>query len=182
MKIRVCLIMLLALSVLPAAAAPVRRPAPEPPVQKAAILINGMAITPGEVLQMLMGAAGPPDYVQAIRGKDVKDDYVMFAYDSYGISVHVKNINNTNNIVGAIVVRQNGISIENVPFKIGDDYKSVMNLWGQPDRQEPGFMAYWKRGVYVGVADNGLISNITLAEPGKFDDETKPAGQGTLPD
>jgi len=153
-----------------------------PPQQEtyapAGVVINGMTIKPGEVLQMLFGAAGPPDWVQAVRGKESANDYVLFAYDSYGLSVHVNNQNNQNNVVGTIVVKSGSLQLENVPFKIGDDYKGVMSMWGQPDRQEPGFMAYWKRGIYVGVGDDGKITTITLAPPGKFDDDKPAASQG----
>lgn len=158
-----------------------RRPAPQKPEEvfpRAGVVINGITIMPGEVIQMLFGAAGAPDFVRAVRGKEAGDDYVMFAYDSYGLSVHVSNHKNQNNLVGVIVVKTQACKLENVPFSVGDDYKSVMEMWGQPDRQEPGFMAYWKRGIYVAVGDDGKISSITVAEPGKFDDDQPAAGQG----
>lgn len=151
------------------------QPALAPPVMKTGVVIGGLTITPGEVMQELIGAIGPPDQVQAVRGRAQADDFVMFTYDRYGISVHIHNGDQTN-LVGAIVVKESKVKLHNVPFKVGDDYKSVMSLWGQPDQQEPGFLAYWKRGVYVGVGDDGRIVNITLAEPGHLDNQQKSPG------
>ena len=175
------LLIVLLLAIEPACAqfpAKPRRQAPEKPVEKASVMINGQAISPGHVFQELLGAAGPPDHVQAVRSKEVANDYVLFAYDSLGVTAHITVVNNTNNVVSAIVVKDARVKIDNVPFKVGDDYRGIAEIWGQPDRQEPGFVAYWKRGVYVGVGEDGRITNITIAEPGKFDDQTPAAKNG----
>lgn len=174
-------LLLVAVTVAPSMAqypAKPRRPRPAPAAEKlpkVSVMINGQAIAPGEVFQTLIGAAGPPDWVHAVRGKEAANDYVLFSYDSIGLSVHIKTVNNTNNVVGAIVVRQPQVGIENVPFKVGEDYHKVMTLWGQPDQQETGYMAYWKRGVYVGVGDDGRINSITVAPPGKLDEDAPAA-------
>jgi hypothetical protein len=147
--------------------------------QKSGITVNRTQIFPGQDLATLFGVVGPPDHVDAVRGKEATDDYVRFTYRTYGFNAHVKSVNNRDNVVESIVILQNNVQLVNVPFKVGDDYRSVMQLWGQPDQQEPGFMAYWKRGVYVAVADNGQVAGITLAEPGHVDTSpTQRQGQG----
>lgn len=153
---------------------PAPSPSPSPTVsaeERPAVSLNGGLLLPGDVLQSLFGIAGPPDFVQAVRGKDVANDFVKFAYHTHGLSVHVKTDKSQANILDAIVVMNVATRLVNVPFKIGDEYKAAMTAWGQPDRQEPGFMAYWKRGVYVGVSEDGHIIHITLTVPGQFDED-----------
>lgn len=146
---------------------------PKPPeIQKSGISVNRTTISPGVDLQTLFGVVGPPDHVDAVRGKDPADDYVRFTYTSYGFSAHVKTVNNQDNVVESLVILHNTVTLVNVPFKVGDDYRAVMEAWGQPDQQEPGFLAYWKRGVYMAVDDKGIITGITLAEPGKVEEPT----------
>ena len=143
-------------------------PTATPHYPKTGISVSGAVITPGEVMQELWGAIGPPDHVQAVRGKEASGDCVRFSYRSYGISVRIANVNNRDNIVDSILVLQSNVRLVNVPFKVGDNYKTVMQIWGQPDQQETGYMAYWKRGVYVAVDGHGTITAISLVEPGKF--------------
>lgn len=158
-------------------AAKPRPPATTKQFQKTGIAVNRTAIYPGQDLPTLFGVVGPPDHVDPVRGKEPTDDYVRFTYTSYGFSLHVKSLANRDNVVESIVILQNNVQLVNVPFKVGDDYRAVMQVWGTPDQQEPGFMAYWKRGVYVAVGEGGLVTGITLAAPGKVD-EQQPKQQG----
>lgn len=154
---------------------PQTRPKP-PEIQKSGISVNNTTINPGVDLQTLFGVVGPPDHVDAVRGKEPANDYVRFTYTTYGFSAHVKTVNNQDNIVESLVILHNTVKLVNVPFRVGDDYREVMQAWGQPDQQEPGFLAYWKRGVYMAVDDKGIITGITLAEPGKVEE---PSGSGS---
>ena len=147
-------------------------------IQKSGISVNRTTLMPGVDLQTMLGIVGPPDHVDAVRGKEPANDYVRFTYSSYGFSAHVKTVNNQDNIVESMVILQNNVKLVGVPFKVGDDYHAVMQAWGQPDQQEPGFMAYWKRGVYMAVDDKGTITGITLAEPGKVEDPSPQPSSG----
>lgn len=152
---------------------PQRQPQSKPKTQefqKSGISVNRTTINPGVDLQTLFGVVGPPDHVDAVRGKEPANDYVRFTYTTYGFSAHVKTVNNQDNIVESLVILHNTVTLVNVPFKVGGDYREVMQAWGQPDQQEPGFLAYWKRGVYMAVDDKGIITAITLAEPGKVEE------------
>jgi hypothetical protein len=152
---------------------------PQPSYAKAAVMLNGQPIAPGEVLQVLFGAAGPPDWIQAVRSKEAASDFVLFAYDGYGMRFHIKTVNKQNNIVDLIVITQSNVQVKNVPFRVGDEYRSVTQLWGEPDSQEAGFAAFWRRGVYMGVSEAGRVTSITLAEPGKLDDDPATPTQGS---
>lgn len=165
----------------PTAPSPAAHPPPQAPptaYPKTGVKVNNNVITPGEDMQFLLGIAGPPDHVAPVRGKEQTNDYVRFSYTTYGFSIRIKSVNNENNIVDSIVILQNNVQMVNVPFKVGDDYKAIMKIWGQPDQQEPGFMAYWKRGVYISVTTAGQVTGITLAEPGHFDASPAPKKQG----
>lgn len=175
---RVVLCILLVMTCLAPVSGQVSEPRPSTPASvpqqlaRTGVKVNGSVIHPGETMQVLLGIAGPPDHVRPVRGQDQANDYVCFSYTSYGLSVHVRSVNNRDNIVDSIVVMQNNVKLVNVPFNVGHDYRAIIRLWGQPDQQEPGFMAYWKRGVYVAVGENGVVTGISLAEPGHV--ETQP--------
>lgn len=152
-------------------------PSPSTTIQKSGISVNRTTLQPGIDLPTLLGIVGPPDHVDAVRGKEPENDYVRFTYNTYGFCAHVKTVNNQDNIIESMVILQSSVKLVNVPFKVGDSYQAVMQAWGQPDQQEPGFLAYWKRGVYMAVDDKGTITGITLAEPGKVE-ETPPTSGG----
>ncbi|NDD28152.1 MAG: hypothetical protein EB084_07795 [Proteobacteria bacterium] len=154
-------------------------PTSAPQFQKTGISVNRANIQPGQDLETLFGVVGPPDHVDPVRGKEPANDYVRFTYTSLGFVAHVKTVKNRDNVVESLVVMQSNVKLVGIPFNVGDSYKLALQEWGQPDQQEVGFMAYWKRGVYVAVNDSGIITGITLAEPGKVD-ETERSGQGVL--
>jgi hypothetical protein len=140
----------------------------ETPTSRAAIKLNGSVIGPGDSMLTLFSVAGPPDRVLPVRGKEPSGDFVSFSYDASGLAFHIRSAPDKTSIIDAIVVLGDNVKLVGVPFKVGDDYQSVFKSWGKPERQERGFLAYWKRGVYVGVTDSGQISLITLASPGQF--------------
>ena len=133
------------------------------------------------MVQVLFGSLGPPDNLRAMRGKQPENDYVLFTYDSYGISFHIKTVNNQNNVVDLIVVMESNVKITGVPFRVGDEYRLVTSQWGEPDRQEAGFAAYWHRGIFLGVNEQGRITTITVAAPGKVDEDQPAPSQGWVP-
>lgn len=135
------------------------------------VVIGQALLTPGEKLPVLWGIMGPPDKVWAMRSKDdVNQDYVKLDYYSFGLSF---DINSNSNRIQGILIEENSrlFTLKEVPFKIGVNHKVVLDTWGDPETAEPGIMAYWRRGVYIGVDDSGDISYIFLAPPGVFEDE-----------
>ena len=139
----------------------------------AGVLIGEAFIKGGEKLPVLWGIMGPPDKIWAMRGKeDVNNDYVKLDYYSYGISFDINS--NSNKIQGILIEENNRIfRMKEVPFRIGQDSKEVINSWGDPENTAPGMLAYWRRGVYIGVDDSGSIIHFFITEPGQFDDEKK---------
>lgn len=141
--------------------------------EPAGVLIGEAFIKSGEKLPVLWGIMGPPDKIWAMRGKDdVNNDYVKLDYYSYGISFDINS--NSNKIQGILIEENNRIfKMKEVPFRIGQDSKEVISSWGDPENTAPGMLAYWRRGVYIGVDDSGNILHFFITDPGKFDDEKK---------
>ncbi|MCD4783333.1 MAG: hypothetical protein K8T10_05800 [Candidatus Eremiobacteraeota bacterium] len=135
------------------------------------VLIGNSFIKPGDKLPILWGIMGPPDKIWAMRGKDdVNKDYVKLDYYSYGLSFDINSL--SNEIQGILVEENNRIfKMKEVPFRIGQEHKIVLQTWGEPENSQPGILAYWRRGVYVGVDDSGVISYLFLTKPGIFEDE-----------
>ncbi|MCL5036483.1 MAG: hypothetical protein M1269_05110 [Chloroflexi bacterium] len=138
------------------------------------VLINQQMISPGESLLTLIGVAGFPDHIRAMRGKENENDYILMNYYTYGVSF---DITSDTNVIKGILIEENNIEIQGVPFKIGEPYKKAVDEWGKPDKEYPGVIVFWKRGIYFGVEEKGKISHIFITSPGKFDDEKKPAGK-----
>ncbi|MCE1247294.1 MAG: hypothetical protein LWY06_11675 [Firmicutes bacterium] len=137
----------------------------------ASVIVGDASLKPGDKLAEIWGIMGPPDKIWAMRGKDdVNKDYVKLDYYSFGISFDINS--NTNKIQGVLVEENSKtFKLKEVPFQIGQDHKAVLQQWGDPETSEPGVLAYWRRGVYIGVDDSGSITYIFLTVPGKFDDE-----------
>lgn len=137
------------------------------------VVIGEALITAGERLPILWGIMGPPDKIWAMRSKDdVNKDYVKLDYYSYGLSFDVNS--NTNQIQGILIEENNRIfKLKEVPFRIGQSHKDIIESWGEPENSEPGILAFWRRGVYIGVDDSGAVSYIFLTNPGVFEDEAK---------
>lgn len=135
------------------------------------VIIGKSFIKPGEKLPVLWGIMGPPDKIWAMRGKDdVNKDYVKLDYYSYGLSFDINSL--SNKIQGILIEENNRIfKMKGVPFRIGQEHKIVFKTWGEPESSQPGILAYWRRGVYVGVDDSGVISYLFLTKPGVFEDE-----------
>jgi hypothetical protein len=131
---------------------------------------GGELIAPGKSVAWVIGVMGPPDWFRAMRGKDTNSDYVMFEYRNPSIIIHIDN--RTNN-VKSIYVDDREVSIESVPFRVGESAKKVTAAWGEPENEQSNILVYWKRGVYVAVDDSGVIGSITLSEPGKITDQDK---------
>lgn len=154
---------------LPAFGAPEARkaPTPAPNFEPSGIAVGQDIIRPGEALSVLFGMAGPPDHVRALRGKKEKDDYVMFSYYSQGFSI---DINSADNRIQGILVESREVRLHGIPFHVGDDRDAALKAWGEPDRTDKGVMAYWRRGVYVGVGEGGRIVNLFIAPPGRVEE------------
>lgn len=147
------------------------KPAASPTFAAAGISVGQHVIRPGEALPVVFGVAGPPDQVRAMRSKKETDDYVMFSYYSQGFSV---DINSKDNRIQGILVENRQVKLDGVPFAVGDPKAAAEKAFGQPDRTEKGVMAWWRRGVYVGVDEGGRIVNIFLAPPGKIEETPGP--------
>jgi len=139
----------------------------------AGVIIGKSFLKTGDKLSILWGVMGPPDKIWAMRGKDdVNQDYVKLDYYSYGLSFDINSI--TNSIQGILIEENNRIfKLKGVPFGIGQKYKIVTQTWGEPENTAPGILAYWRRGVYIGVDDSGSIVHIFITAPGEFEDEKK---------
>ncbi len=146
-------------------------PALSQPAQVTGVVINGATLHPGDSLPLVMGVAGPPDFVKAVRNQRPEDDYVMFQYPHLGVSF---DINSSTNKIQGILVEGAASRLEGLPFRIGDNQLSVTSSWGRPERTETGLLVYWRRGVYLGLDDSGKIMRIFLTEPGRYSE----AGQG----
>ena len=139
----------------------------------AGVIVGKAFLKSGDKLPVLWGIMGPPDKIWAMRGKDdVNNDYVKLDYYSYGLSF---DVNSNNNMIQGILIEENNriFKMKEVPFRIGQDYKDVIKSWGEPENTAPGILAYWRRGVYVGVDDSGKIAHFFITYPGKFEDEKK---------
>lgn len=142
----------------------------------AGVIVGDAFIKAGMKVRYLWGIMGPPDQVWAMRGKDnVNQDYVKLDYYSHGLSF---DINSMKNVVQGILIEQNSrtFQLKNCPFRIGQDYQIVLDSWGEPERKIQGTLAYWRRGVYIGIDDNKKISHIFITTPGKYEDEKKDKG------
>lgn len=138
------------------------------------IIINNAFIHPGQSVQEVWGIAGFPDRIRAVRGKALKRDYVKCDYYTHEVTI---DINSDTNTVQSILIEKNGVRLFGVPFKVGDPYEYAVKAWGQPEKKEPGYANYFKKGVVVGVGDTGIITLIHLSEPGKIEEEEeRPAG------
>jgi hypothetical protein len=133
-----------------------------------ALMINGQRISPGDSLAIVIGNLGFPDQMRAMRGKDKTQDYIHLMYFSYELSI---DISSENNLVKGILLEDEKLKVPNLPFRIGEPYQKATKLWGKADKESPGFICYWKRGVYLGVGDDGGITYIFLTEPGKDKEE-----------
>lgn len=139
--------------------------------QVTGVVINGATLHPGDPAALVMGVAGPPDFVKAVRNQRPEDDYVMFQYPHLGVSFDINSV--TNKIQG-ILIEGSASRLEGLPFRIGDNQLSVTTSWGRPERTETGLLVYWRRGVYLGLDDSGKIKRVFLTEPGRYQE----AGQG----
>lgn len=139
--------------------------------QVTGVVVNGSTLHPGDPMALVMGVAGPPDFVKAVRNERAEDDYVMFQYPHLGVSF---DINSKTNKIQGILVEGSASRLEGLPFRIGDNQLSVTSSWGRPERTETGLLVYWRRGVYLGLDDSGKILRIFLTEPGRYQE----AGQG----
>lgn len=178
------LIVLVVLSVSDAAMAQYKKPRPkegsdvkvdDEKYKPAGVLIGQTVIKFGDELTGVWSLLGPPDRIWAMRAKEDKEkDYVKMDYFSYGMSV---DISNNGNKVQGILIEENNTSCKlvNCPFRIGQDQSYVTNAWGAPEKNVSGTMAYWKRGVYIGIKD-GKISYIFITSPGEFREEKKAHG------
>ena len=133
-----------------------------------ALMINGQRIAPGDSLTIVFGILGFPDQMRAMRGKDKAQDYIHLMYFSYDLSF---DITSDTNLVQGIMLQDQKLKVPNMPFKIGEPYQKAIKLWGKADKESPGFICYWKRGVYLGVGDDGGINTILLTQPGKDKEE-----------
>lgn len=156
---------------LPLGAEPVASgsPAPATGYSPAGVRLGDYVLRPGEALAVVMGVLGPPDHLRPMRSKEEKDDYVMLNYYTKGISL---DIDGRSNCVQGILVESRQVKLEGVPFALGDSQQAVLTRWGQPEKTAAGVLAYWRRGVYVGVDDQGRLINFYLAPPGKVDEAT----------
>jgi hypothetical protein len=150
-------------------------PLPRPPAnivyEPLSVMINGQRISPGDSLLVVIGIAGFPDQMRAMRGKkDKTQDYIHLNYLSLGLSV---DISSDTNIVQGIIIEDQRLKIPNFPFKIGDPYQKPYHLWGKGDNETPGYLTYWDRGVYLVIGDEGKIITIFLTQPGKEEEDTK---------
>lgn len=146
-------------------------PALSQPGQLTGVVVNGSTLRPGDPMALVMGVAGPPDFVKAVRNQRPEDDYVMFQYPHLGVSF---DINSSTNKIQGILVEGAASRLEGLPFRIGDNQLSVTTSWGRPERIETGLLVYWRRGVYLGLDDSGKILRVFLTEPGRFQE----TGQG----
>jgi hypothetical protein len=134
------------------------------------LMINGQRIVPGDSLTLVFGILGFPDQMRAMRGKDKSQDYIHLMYFSYGLSI---DISSDTNVVKGLLLEDQKLKVPNLPFRIGEPYQKAVKIWGKADKESPGFICYWKRGVYLGVGDDGGITYIFLTEPGKEKEEGK---------
>jgi len=147
------------------------------------VIVNGQIITPGQDLLTVAGIAGFPDRIRAVRAKDEKMDYVMLSYFTYGVTIDIQNDSNT---VQGILVQENSVKLVGIPFKLGESAQQVNKIWGKPDAEYPGYLCYWKRGLYIGVDGSGRISHLMIVAPGseelhpddKKKQNTPPSGSG----
>ncbi len=156
---------------------PQAKPQPDPGIrvdtekyQPAGVLVGEQVIRSGDRLPIIWGFLGPPDKIWSMRGKKTKDDdYVKLDYFSYGFSVDVAN--NTNQVKG-ILVEENNVSTRmvNCPFRIGQDISQVTASWGDPEKQVGNTLAYWRRGVYIGLTDDNKVKYLFFTYPGEFDE------------
>ncbi|MEW6283432.1 MAG: hypothetical protein AB1758_32785, partial [Candidatus Eremiobacterota bacterium] len=154
------LALLLLLLALPALGQADRGPQPG----AAGVYLNGSVVRPGDQMGIVLGVAGPPDFVRAVRNQKPEDDYVLFSYPHHGVSF---DINSTTNRVQGILVEATEARLDGLPFRIGDTQQSVTSSWGQPERTEVGMLVYWRRGVYLGLDNSGRIIRVFLTEPGR---------------
>jgi hypothetical protein len=143
-------------------------------VPAAGISVQNTPIKPGEKLSTIWGLMGSPDRILAMRGKqDSNGDYVKMDYDANGFSL---DINNSANTVQGILVTENNPSFKfiNCPYKIGQQARDILAAWGEPEKTVPGTLAFWSRGVYVGVdASGGKVTYIYITYPGKVEGDGK---------
>jgi hypothetical protein len=154
----------------PAAMAQAKGAAPKGNFPPAAIKLGDDVIKPGEKLATIWALLGPADKIWAMRNKkDEKEDYVKLDYFTYGFSLDVVN---TTNLVKGILVEENNNSVKlvNCPFRVGQDALAVTTAWGEPEKKISGTMAYWSRGVFVGVNEAGKITHMFITSPGKYKD------------
>jgi len=139
---------------------------------QAGVKVDSAAIKCGDKLTTIWGIMGPPDKLWAMRGRTgKKKDHIKLDYYTYGLSL---DISNSSNQVQGILIEENndGLQLLNCPFLIGQDKNSVIKVWGKPEKEIQNTLAYWARGVYLGIK-SGKITHIFITYPGKTKEEKK---------
>lgn len=126
------------------------------------IIINDKFIKPGDSVFYLVSQTGFPDGIKAVRGKNEEFDFIVFIYKSKELRI---DINNNTNLLQGIMVQNNDVKIEGMSFKIGDDFKEVIAVWGKPDVNFDADICYWEKGIYFKTDQSGRIIQIYIAEP-----------------
>jgi len=136
----------------------------------AGVMINNQFIYPGDTLLNLLGVAGFPDNLLAMRGQEPKDDYIKLVYHSYRLSFNIAS--NQDNLVMGILIQGNQVKTQNLPFKIGSSLPEVVAQWGEPDTTQNNIIGYPMRGAIIMTDEAGKINNIYLYVPAKVEEDS----------
>lgn len=128
------------------------------------IILRKQLIKPGTPLVLVVSQIGFPDWVKAVRGRSQNYDFIAFIYKEYALRLDIDN--ETNNLT-AILLEDNLVKLNGIPFKIGDEIEKVIASWGEPELREKNVLCYYKKGVYIDLDYNKKIAKIYISTPGE---------------